>query len=357
MILIDAINVQSFGGIWLLNYLIDKLEEEGIAYFLIYNRASRNKITISNNSEGLSGKGLLLRRKYILKKYIKKINAKTVLCFGNYGAPTKLPNVKVVASFQNLMLLENSDTTGYGIIEQLKYQLKGRYLKKTIAGTNIFVFPTDYISQSFQKSFGSNASRCQVIPFYDYKKIDYYRGKFQVEGLKKDKSFIYVSSPEKYKNHEILLDVWDELLSEGIKPVLKLTLPNSNSRSKYLLSRISVLNERGGQVINLNEPGYIPYARILEETYRSSFVIFPSLNETFGFGLLEGAIMNCKVLASDKPFVDEVVDASLRFDPHSKEDIKRSVLKAINNNIADTTVLMKDRVGDLIKLLITYDVE
>ncbi len=353
MILIDAINVQSFGGIWLLNYLVGKLEEKSIPYFLIYNRASRNKIAINKNSQGLSGKALLLRRNFILKKYIKKFNAKTVLCFGNYGAPARLPNVKVVASFQNLMLLDKSDTTGYGIIEQLKYQLKGKYLKRTIDHTDVFIFPTNYISQSFQESLGSHSSKCRVIPFYDYKKIDFYKRKFRSEGLKKDRSFIYVSSPEKYKNHEILLEVWEELLSEGIKPVLKLTLPNSNSRSKYLLNRISVLNERGGQVVNLNEPGYIPYSRILEETYRSSFVIFPSLNETFGFGLLEGAIMDCKVLASDKPFVDEVVDASLRFDPHSKEDIKGCVLRAMENDIGDTRVLMKDSVGQLIELLIT----
>ncbi len=351
MVLVDALNLKSYGGVWLLNHLIATLCHHEIRHFVLYNRSIRRKIVKAVEGDCVDTTLLFIRRQQILHYYCDKYSPRILFCFGNYGPVKELPKIRVITSFQNFLLLKQSDKRGYSILQKWSYMLKISYLRRTVPRSDYFIFPTEYVSKGFQESFQVSPGKCKVISFYNQQKIEAYLNQFILSGLKKDQSFIYVSSPSRYKNHKLLLDVWERLLMEGLVPTLKLTLPVRSRNSKLLLERISRMNESGAQIINLNEPGYIPYSKVLEETFRSAFVIFPSLNETFGFGLIEGAILQCKILVSNKEYVNDVVEPSLTFDPHDVEDILATVKIALSEETQESNLVMKDNIQTLVKFI------
>ena len=92
----------------------------------------------------------------------------------------------------------------------------------------------------------------------------------------------------------------------------------------------------------------------LQKKYLSSeFLIFPSLTESFGLGLIEAIECGCIVIGADLPYTYEVCEPSLVFNPLvdknifdafedslNKENLKLSVSR-IKNNIDQIIGLLK----------------
>ena len=71
---------------------------------------------------------------------------------------------------------------------------------------------------------------------------------------------------------------------------------------------------------------------MLRDAYlNSKFLIFPSLNESFGLPLIEATNMGCYTAASSLDYVDEIISPSIKFDPFSIKDISKAILECVNN--------------------------
>ena len=136
---------------------------------------------------------------------------------------------------------------------------------------------------------------------------------------------------------------------QNIYPELFLTIPKDN---KLLIQEIDILNKKGTKIFNL---GVITFEESLKQTAQSEYCIFPSLKETFGLGLIEGALNNCKVLASDLEYTYDVLEPSLVFNPYDPENIaekvKICVLKRQELNKAIPKI--ENQIEKLISLLTT----
>ena len=95
------------------------------------------------------------------------------------------------------------------------------------------------------------------------------------------------------------------------------------------------------------------------ELYNScEYAIYPSLVESFGLPLIEATNHGCKVIASDLPYVHEIIEPSLTFDPYSVESISNSILKAIEtDNLPETKVLVENKLDNFINFIISQDVQ
>jgi glycosyltransferase involved in cell wall biosynthesis len=118
-----------------------------------------------------------------------------------------------------------------------------------------------------------------------------------------------------------------------------------------LIDFIKEINSEGGQINNLGE---VPFAEAIAHTSQSKFVIFPSLKETFGLGLVEATLLNCYVLASDLPYVFESIKPTLVFNPLSEEEMVSSIISALNteNQLTPSQLLVENEIEKLIKLVI-----
>ena len=91
-----------------------------------------------------------------------------------------------------------------------------------------------------------------------------------------------------------------------------------------------------------------------DELYRESkYLIYPSLTESFGLGLIEAVGYRCEVIASDLPYVFEICRPFNVFDPSNSKDIAAKVEGAltINNERYITKPIIENKINEIIELL------
>ena len=77
------------------------------------------------------------------------------------------------------------------------------------------------------------------------------------------------------------------------------------------------------------------------------------MSESLGLGLVEAQKLGCKIIASDLPYVKEVVKPSISFDPNNLIDIKEKVKYAIakSEQIPNSELVLENRLSELIAFI------
>ena len=84
-------------------------------------------------------------------------------------------------------------------------------------------------------------------------------------------------------------------------------------------------------------------------------MIFPSLNESFGLPLIESINNNCKVIASDLKFINEIIEPSLLFNPFSISSITNSILEAISkNDLNESRIIIENKSDTFVKYITNH---
>lgn len=356
MILIDAININSGGGINVLSAVINSLYKNNVEFIVLCNEKAELPLLKESNSFLVQNTSVFNRRR-IIRRAVQKYKPKSILTY-NFPLPFNPgSSVKTVTDFQNLHLVKGYDSSVFSLRQRFSFYLKRLYLKYYLRNTQLYITPTSFVNEKFKKTYGQDVP-CQLMSYFDKETLDFIKSSFVKKRVtKKADSFIYVSSPSLHKNHLNLLAAWKVLNEQRINPVLKLTLPLSDIRSSSLIKKINTINRNGGNIINISEGGFMAYEEVLKHTYSSSFTIYPTLNETFGFGLVEGALMGNSILASDRDFTYDVVSPSLSFEPTDVNDIVLKVKQALEVQLPETKLLFKDQSEALAELLVNNSKE
>ena len=82
------------------------------------------------------------------------------------------------------------------------------------------------------------------------------------------------------------------------------------------------------------------------------YLIFPSVMESFGLPLIEATDSGMKVIASNLPFVHDVVVPSLVFEPMDKVSIADAVIKALTSPLQESKIVTRNEADQLINLLL-----
>ena len=340
MLIVDAINITSGGGLVLLKYLASALRDSGAPYRIVSDLS-----VVGLDLEGYETThctNTFLSRWRFYQDVEQVFEPTTVFCFGNFP-PSQGLSCNVITYFHR-PALANMNLDLISTTQRIEYFFKQLLLRAWLKNSDLFLFQSTLIERHFKKVYGQEV-KSAVIPFYDSKAYQ----SFLLDKdsrLKKINRFIYVSNDAPHKNHGALLKAWELLNDTEIHPVLILTLP-ANSR---FLPYIKRLNKKGCKILNL---GQVNHDTVLQETLNSTHVIFPSLAETLGLGLVEGVILGCKVVAADLKYTYEVVRPSYTFVPSSPKSICSTVQAVLNDaSFGDkTTLRLNNNISDLLDLL------
>ena len=217
--------------------------------------------------------------------------------------------------------------------------LKYLVVKRFNRNTDYYIVQTPHMVAELVASGLKDAAHCLSIPFYDVEK---YNGGHTPFNERIKDSFVFISNPSPQKNYPVLLDAWEHLLAQDNKPLLHVTIDDT---APQLIARVNELNARGARIINH------AYLDPRELYFTCPYLIFPSVIESFGLPLIEAVDSGMKVLASDLPYVHDVIVPSLTFDPGSKIAIADAVVKAMSTDLPFPRVVTRDDVDKLVDLL------
>ena len=334
MKLVDATYLHSFGGKSILEFIFEKLKYKEIKklYFLLDSRLKSNLINQIPNENITLIDSSHQQRFSFYKTNLSRFES--IICLSNIPPPI-LTKVKTTLFFHNVLLL-NPIAHEISFKNRLINLFKIIYIKHYNQKDYNWVVQTPLMKKNLQNYLNINSCKISIYPIFKDKPESY-------NATKHKNNFVYISSGLSHKNHIRLLNAFIEA---------------SNKTDSYLTVHLTLYENElifKSYPINLN----IEFHGTLNEDdvnrlYNSNmFAIYPSLVESFGLPLIEATNHGCKVIASDLPYVHEIIKPSLTFDPYSVESISYSILTAIEaDNLAETKVLVENKLDNFIEFII-----
>lgn len=146
--------------------------------------------------------------------------------------------------------------------------------------------------------------------------------------------FIYIADGEAHKNHRNLIQAWEFLAEENIRPSLCLTLNGRYADLKVHINR--AIKKYSLEIYDLGE---IPRDNAIKQYGKSRALIFPSQSESFGLPLIEANHLSLPILAPEMDYVRDVCIPVETFDPNSPASIARAVKRFLG--YLDAPILLK----------------
>lgn len=333
MVLIDAVFVNDGGGKVLLDYLILELEKTKNQYLYLLDYRTRDNLPEITSNEIIFCKSFKERNDFYKKN---KISFSKVFCFGNIPPNVRL-QAKVFTYFHQLLFLKVPKS--FSFVEKVKYFLKISVLRYYRLNTDYWLVQSDYIKKELRFKYKLKEEKVIRLPFYPPIKGDYKTYK------KVNDSFVYISNATPHKNHFRLVNAFCSFFDEFKTGSLVLTVSDSYIDVKeYVDKKI----KEGYPIKNL---GFVDRDKLYKVYKENSFLIFPSLAESFGLGIIEAIENGCEVIGADKPYLHEVCVPSIIFDPESEESIYRAFKSSRDKNLKPTSQLIFNEINELVSLL------
>ena len=112
------------------------------------------------------------------------------------------------------------------------------------------------------------------------------------------------------------------------------------------INQIESYKSKGLKIINHG------YTNILNLFNKCDVLIYPSSTESFGLGLVESVNAGLNVIASNQPYVNEIVQPSYTFDETNSNSIVSAVLNVLNKeSIPDSRIIVENQLNYLINIL------
>lgn len=339
MILIDAVYIHNFGGksiiVQIIQGIINRKLDLDNFYFLFDNRIKINQFLPVNNHKYLKPSHSSRRNFY--KK--NKSDFSSIVCLANVPPPLKT-KIPTSIYFHNILLL-NPIIYKIPLKSKIFNLVKFIYINYYNSTNYNWIVQTSLVNKMIKKHFNVQPNKIFNLPFFE-------ETSNLTGNLKKNNTFSYVSSSVFHKNHKRLIQAFIKAAKLSNKNiVLNLTIINNESPALIIPNNLKI-----------NFLGTLSRTEVSNLYSQSFFLIFSSLFESFGLPLIEATNHGCKVIASDLPYVHEIIRPSLTFDPYSVESISDSILKAVEiDNLPETKVLVENKLDNFIDFIIRQDVQ
>lgn len=335
-ILIDALYINSGGGLSIFKRLLDSLETANVDYVLIRDqRCPKLKSEASARKVYILAPSLKERHRFY-KEHKNEFHS--ILCFGNLPPTTKMP-CKVHTYFHNLSVLKTPLTYSYK--RRFLFALKRNLTKLLSKNTDTWIVQTWNTENMVKKYIGNKNKPFYIYPIY---KLPDMRN---IRNDSERNEYLFIGDYTYSKGHDILLKAW-ELLHQMNKPyVLNLTVNRRPATEAFYVKMESAIR-KGVKIVN---HGVIPFERVRELYTRSKVVIYPSQLESLGLGIVEGLSAGCDVITSDLPYAYAICKPSEVFDPFDEKSIVDAVLRYEEGHSPKSVLTIHDCINELIELL------
>ncbi len=334
MILIDATYINNGGGKVLLDYLIEHLEKTNASVFYLLDARIKDfeyKIKATNRVEYIPAS--LLEREKFYDRY--KGAFSKVFILGNIP-PLRKVAAPVYTYFHNAIYI--SLPSDFSWIDKLKYRLKVGIIKYASRHTDYWLVQSSTLKEQFVGKF-SQKEKVKILPFFPECTPK--------EGVTREKHiFLYVSNAQANKNHIRLLKGFCDAYDKTKMGKLIVTVSDAFPQAQEMIRKAQ------NQGYPIENQGFMSRDKLIEAYQKSEYIIFPSLSESFGLGLVEGISLGCKVLGADLPYTFAVCEPSLVFNPLDEESISRSIQKAIATELPISHTKVSNQIEDLINMLV-----
>jgi len=333
MLLIDALYINNSGGKVLLDYLVQKLEESKLEVFYLFDIRVKGSYKTIPESRKIYLKASITNRFKFYFNNSKKL--KKVLCFASLPPIFKL-DAQVFTYFQQVLYL--AIPSDYSFYKKLITKTKSIIAKSLRGNTNYWIVQSSSVREDLAPKFQIDINKILIIPFFP-PLIS------KESTIRETNKFLYVSEGHKHKNHLKLLDAFLIFYNKHQIGELHLTVSFSN---KYLCDKISELNKSGIPILN---HGFLERENLIGLYKSAEFLIFPSLAESFGLGIIEALENGCNIIGADLPYLYSACKPSIVFDPRSINDISKAFEKAILRDFKPSKQLLFNEIDRLLKLL------
>lgn len=333
MILYDGLYINTGGGKVLQDYLIENLENSGKeVYYLFDIRVKDSYKSIPENRKVYLKASLCSRIKFYAKN-ANKFNS--ILCFASLPPYFKI-EAKVATYFHQLLYL--SIPSEYRFFAKLKLKLKAFISKLLNKNTDCWVVQSNSVKENLASNFQIALDKIKILPFYP-PIIS------KDTSIREPKKFLYVSEGHVHKNHLRLIEAFSMFYLLKEEGELHLTVSDKN---KDLCNKIDDLKKIGIPIVN---HGFIDRQKLVHLYQSSKFLIYPSLTESFGLGVLEALENGCTIIGANRPYLHSACVPSIVFDPESIDEMSKAFEIALAGTFEPSKQLLFDEIDGLIALL------
>lgn len=334
MILLDAIYINRSGGKVLLDYLIKSLVTEGLDVFYLLDAR------VEGQYPELDPGNCLYMESSFFKRYnyyrANKARFEKILCFGNIPPVIKC-KAEVYTYFHQLLFLDLPENIRG--IAALKVKLKTAVLKFLRHNTDHFIVQSAHVKERFVNKYRFLPDRVIICPFYpELPPID-------KDITPEENTFIYVSGGGEHKNHKMLFNAFEAFYLHHKRGTLTVTIPEGET------ALLQLIEDKQANNIPITNLGFIPREQLSEHYARNAYLIYPSLAESFGLGLIEAIKFGCEVLAADLPYTYQVCEPSYAFDPLDVTEIETAFEAPLKAELPATLPKIENRIQELIAIL------
>lgn len=334
MILIDSLYINNSGGKVLLDYLIEQIEKNDLDVFYLFDaRVNQSFLNIPNDRKVYIEASLVNRFKFYQKNQNK---FSKILCFANIPPIIKLKST-VYVYFHQVLYISVPEDTPYD--KKIALWIKAKILHFFKNNTNLWLVQTDTVADGLNKKFKIDKNKITTIPFFP---------DLSLPRLVRRESnyYLYVSNGNPHKNHFRLLIAFEKFsITKNSNAELHLTISDAFPE---LLSKIDELKRKGIKVYN---HGLVKRTDLAECYTKSTYVIYPSLRESFGLGLIEAVSKGAKIIGADLPYTYAACSPSIVFNPFSVHSIYEALCESMIPNSKESKLKVSNQIDNLINLL------
>lgn len=336
MILVDALYINSGGGLAILNRLVDSLKVAKIDYILI--RDSRCPVLTSEDS----ARDVIVMNPSIRERHLyykrHRNDFHSILCFGNIPPTIKMQS-RVHTYFHNLSVLKTPST--YSRKRKILFTLKRTLIRFLSRNTDTWIVQTTNTEKMVKQYIGSKKKPLYIYPIYNLPKFD-------INSMDNNRAqYLFVGDYTFSKGHDVLLTAWEKLHLMGKAPILNLTV-NRRPATESFCRKLDIAISNG---VPIKNHGVVPFDKVCELYAMSKAVVYPSRLESLGLGIVEGISAGCDVITSDLPFAHAICKPSETFDPTEVDSIVDAVLRYEEGKSPKSSLTIHDCVNELINLL------
>lgn len=336
MVLLDSLySYNKGGGKILLDYLVEFLESKNIDTFYLFDKRCKESYTQIPNERKVF-LDASLKKRYLFYAS-NKSKFQKVVCFSNIPPLSRLDCEVFTYLHQSLYL---NIPLEFSFVERIKFRMKHCYLRMFKKNSDFWLVQNFVMQKGLVKKYKIENNRVLLLPFYPNEDLIPY------EKNRESNTFIFVSNPSPHKNHQRLLEAFVRFYDEHKIGELIVTVNSSNVK---LYDEIKELQNKGYPVKNL---GYVGREELIRNYQRAEYLIFPSLEESFGLGIVEAIECGCKVVGADLPYMYEACQPSISFNPFDVEDIKNAFLKAVQKNEIKTEQRIYNEIEKMLLILL-----
>lgn len=329
-LLIDSIYVNNSGGLVLLKYLVEKALAIKSGVFFLFDERCAEVFKHIPESQKLVLKPSLTERKKFYKSRGNDFSG--IFCFGNIPPPIRL-GVRVFTYLHNPLLLSTPE--GYPLSQKISKFLKTSYIRLCLKNTDGIFIQTDFMADMLRSNWNYPDSKIFHFPFFDASRFE------PLNTIEKQQhEYLFINDGNPHKNHINLLKAW--LIVNKAQPEWRLHL-TVTERNPEVLNQIEIYKNLGANIIN---HGFVNPVDVYSQC---QYLVYPSLTESFGLGLIEGTVAGLQVISSDLPYAHSVVYPSAVFNPWKPEEMASVILKnrIENHDFIRTRLKTKDLIDEM----------